>query len=389
MRIAEIIPYKLHPYSGVMVAAVRLATEFAARGHHVELWKLHEWIPGETEQFSAELAGAGVETVQVSSGSSPWRLDSGAQATIAARQVDVAHLHSVFSPLNNLLSRHLRVPFVISPHGGYASPVLRRHRFRKLAFKYLLELPMLRRAAMVFALSPAESRQLRQFGYGGPVAVIPNGISGPELTAGAGEFRAELGLEPGASLAVFVGRLDLYYKRLEDVVRGVAATPNWNLALVGPDWQGSRLRLQRLIAELGCRDRVWLLEPRRGNSLHAVLAAATVFVLLSRSEGMPMALLEALYQGVPAVVSREVEQSIPVGTEGAGWVTDPAGLSELLIRLGGTGPDVWTRVRGAAARYGAAFSWPDIAGRYERSLTQALEGELRKPAGAPGATRRA
>ncbi len=371
MHIAHVIPFGLHPYSGVFTAVVKLATELARRGHNVEVWQLHDWPESETADHAQALKSAGVELVAIPINGT-WLLGSAARRAVQGRPVDVVHLHNVFSPLNNFIARCLHVPYVLSPHGGYAGAVLTRHRIRKSVFRQLLELPMLRGAVLVCALTDAESREVRRFGFKGRMAVIPNGVEPTLGDVDSRVFRLELGLDERSRLVVFVGRLDIYYKRLDDLVHGTAQAPGWNLALIGPAWKDSVARLRQMIGHLRLDDRVHLVPPRRGRALQEALAAADLFVLLSRSEGLPMALLEALAHGVPALVSREVERSVGVAAAGAGWVTEPKDLGLSLGSVAQTDLTDWTRKRSAAASFAAAFDWADIAARYEGAVTEAI-----------------
>src|SRR4029450_12730095 len=89
-------------------------------------------------------------------------------------------------------------------------------------------------------------------------------------------------------------------------------------------------RLERIIEDRGVDGRVHLVGERHGRSLQEGIAAADLFALLSRWEGMPIALLEALAQGRPAVVSPAVESGIGVEAAGAGWVAADGELGQRL-----------------------------------------------------------
>lgn len=372
MRIAEVAPYGVDPYSGVLTVLVRLSIELARRGHELEVWQLHDWPEPDTRALVGRLEDAGVRCVRIEGADSPWRLNARARETIAARSVDVVHLHNGFSPQNNVVAARLEVPYVVSTHGVYAPAVLRRRRWRKAFFLLVKDRPMLRRAAAIFALSEAERRDLARLGLRERVTVIPHGVDGPPSGIDSGAFRRSLGVPPDAKLAVFLGRLDIYYKRLDALVRGVAAAEAWNLALVGPDWLGSEIRLGALIQELGIQNRVFVAGTRRGPESWEVLAAADVFVLLSRTEGLAMALLEALASGVPVVVSPEVEEVTGVVERGAGWLAEPGCVADLLERLQGLSPDDWAVRRAAAFRFAEELSWGDVAARYEPVLEEAI-----------------
>jgi glycosyltransferase involved in cell wall biosynthesis len=356
MRIAQVVPAGAHPYSGVPAVIAHLSAHLADRGHHVEVWLLRPWSEEEQAVHAAALRDAGVWLV------SPTTTGRRRLAALADRDVDVVQLHSVFTPPNALLARRLRVPYVISPHGGYAPASLARSARRKTVYKYLLERPMLRRAALRVALTDVEARDLDAFGAGRPVAVIPNGVIPAPRDLDGAAFRRELGLGPTDRLLLFVGRLDILHKGLDVLLDGVAEASAWRLAVVGPDVRGGRAWLLARAEALGMLSRLAVVGPRQGRALHEAFAAADCFALTSRWEGLPIALLEALSHGVPAVVSPAVDRLVGVSQAGAGWSVRASELGPLLRRLDGA--ELARRVaetRALAARY----DWTAIAARYE------------------------
>src|SRR5262249_31342094 len=95
--------------------------------------------------------------------------------------------------------------------------------------------------------------------------------------------------------------------------------PDWELLVVGPDEGGYRATVEGLIRKLDLNVCVTLTGPVTGPSKLALLRSADVFVLPSYSEGVPVAVLEAMACRVPAVVTRE--SNIPeLENEGGGWL---------------------------------------------------------------------
>lgn len=370
--IAHVVPAGVHPCSGLLVALSQLAIAQAQRGHKVEVWLLGPVKPGANEQLYSELRAAGIEPVAFSLSRAPGRLSAEAARRVAARRVEIVHLHGVFSPHNNDVARRLRVPYVVSPHGGYAPEALEYHALRKRVFAWVLERPMLRRARVVCALTTAEASEVRRFGVTGPVAVVPNGVPDPAGRLDRGTARAMLGVPPEARVAVYVGRLDVRAKRLEVVVRGIAATSDWHLHIVGGDFRNGARDLAALVREARLGHRVRITGPRRGRALRAELACADLFVLLSRSEGMPMALLEAASLGIPSLVSPEVDRATGVAAAGGAWVTDVTRIDATLARLARVEPREWASRSRAASQYARDHDWSSIAAAYDRVYAGAL-----------------
>jgi glycosyltransferase involved in cell wall biosynthesis len=104
----------------------------------------------------------------------------------------------------------------------------------------------------------------------------------------------------GKYILGYVGRLDAG-KDIETLLRAMAGNqhPDWHAVLVGAGDHGSVLRA--LVAELGIEDRVTFTGYREDRM--AFLKGFDVFVMPSRSEGIPRCLMEAMAAGIPIVAS--------------------------------------------------------------------------------------
>jgi glycosyltransferase involved in cell wall biosynthesis len=375
MRIVHVVPRGEQPWSGILTVIEHASAALSRLGHQVEVWQLHAW--GDVyEHRLRTMAHAGVTLVPAAI-DVPWWTVGRAVARLADRRnIEIVHLHGAFNVWNTLVSRMLRRPYVFSPHSGYDPVSLRRSAARKRVYGVLFERGMLTRAALVVVLTEVELAQLRAYGVRAPAMVIPNGVSPPPEPNDGAAFRAELGVGPETPLAVFIGRLDVYRKGLDVLVRAVSSVPGWHLALVGPRFRDVR-RLETMMEELRVVDRVHLVGPRHAAKLHEALAGADIFVLTSRWEGLPMSLLEALSFGKPAVVSPAVDELVPIAASGAGWAADEEGLPAALQEAAAE------RLRGfeirgrAARRLAERYDWDSVAraleGAYERARDRGID----------------
>jgi glycosyltransferase involved in cell wall biosynthesis len=370
MRIAHVVPARADPYSGVPSVIVQLSVHLARRGHQVEVWLLHPWSDEETTLYGPTLADAGVPLVT----GSPSR--RGRCAALAERDAEIVHLHSVFTLPNALLARRLRVPYVLSPHGGYAPASLARSPVRKAVYSSLVERRLVRGAALRVALTDEEAGDLLTFGQL-PMAIIPNGVSPVPRQVDRGAFRRELGLDPDVRLLLFVGRLDVVHKGLDVLVHAVAGTPGWHAVLVGSDRRGGGVRLRSLAGALGAGARLTVTGPRSGQALHEAFAAADCFALTSRWEGLPLSLLQALAHGIPAVVSPAVDRLVGVATAGAGWSAAPSELGALLRSVRDLDETERARRAVAARALSARYDWATVGLRYEAAYADILDGAAR------------
>ena len=197
------------------------------------------------------------------------------------------------------------------------------------------------------------------------VVAIPNGV--PDLHG----HRAAL----EAPVVVSLGRLTRQkgYDRLLPLWKRIAAErPDWRLEIYGAGDQAERLR--RMVDELGIGDSARL-RGRTGRPF-ARMAEASVFVMTSRKEGLPMVLLEAMGIGLPVVAydcptgPREV---IADGVDG--YVVPDGDEDALAARLLQLMDDPELRRRlGAAGRAKAAeYDTNRLAERWEGLFLELME----------------
>jgi glycosyltransferase involved in cell wall biosynthesis len=375
MRIVHVVPRGEQPWSGILTVIVHLSAALSRQGHEVEVWQLHTWGDAYDEQRQP-MGDVGVTQLPVAVDVPWWRLGRAVSRLVDQRRIEIVHLHGAFNVWNTLISRTLRHPYVFSPHSGYNPISLKRSRARKRVYGMLFERAMLRRAALIVALTDVELAQVRAYGARTPAVVIPNGVAPPPDHIDGAAFRTELGLGPATPLAVFVGRLDVHRKGLDVLVRAIAAAPGWHLALVGPRFRDVP-RLEALIEELRVTERVHLVGERHGRRLHEAVAGADIFMLTSRWEGLPMSLLEALSYGKPAVVSPGVDELVPIGASGAGWVADEGRLPAVLREAGSEGSRGFRIRREAARRLARRYDWDSVARHYGLAYERARDsGDL-------------
>jgi glycosyltransferase involved in cell wall biosynthesis len=387
MRIAHVTPTAERVASGIQTAVEELARALSRRGHDVELWHVGDWSPPITTSEADKMRAAGVRFHRL-----PIRQRHCSPLPVVdvpvRDAVDVVHMHSVFVPSNTAIGRSWPGPVVLSPHGGFDPVSLRRSFFRKQVYSGLYEKSMIRRAATTVALTEVEAEQVRAFAGDVVTAVVPNGVA-PCPTGIAGKsFRHSVGVPADARLAVFVGRLDVRHKGLDRLVAAAADAPTWRFLLVGPDHRGGHQRLQQRAADLGISARMYLVGQLEPASVAGAYAAADLFVLPSRWEGLPMSLLEALAQGLPSLVSPEVDRLVPVSRSGAGWVSAPSELGATLEAVAKLPTAEWSKVAQAARSLARSYDWDDVAAAYEAVYQEARQRWAEGTTAARGASPR-
>ncbi|MGC8791760.1 MAG: glycosyltransferase [Bryobacteraceae bacterium] len=277
---------------------------------------------------------------------------------------DVVHCHNVGPTLLAAPAARLaRVPCVISTrHGGSLSPAATERKFWLAA----------RLCDHVVAVSRSAAQRLASAPWACPskLTVILNGAAAPSIPPGVLHAPGD----PNAFRLVTVARLDPI-KDFANLLRAVAlaapALPGLSLWIVGDGPE--RPRLEKLITELGLRNRVELLGER--SDVGPWLARSHVFVLSSLSEGVPIALLEAMAVGLPAIVTEVGGMPEVIRCCGSGRLVPPSrpdAFAQAILELA---RDAERRLSlGQAARncHARHFTLERMAGDYFRLYCQTL-----------------
>lgn len=230
---------------------------------------------------------------------------------------DVAVFHEFYRTDYLPIFRKLKksgIPYIIIPHGELRREAQRKKILKKTAANVLLFHPFLTGAAAVQFLSDEERNHTR---FAGRSIVSPNGV---EVT---GRIRV-----PSAGSGVrfvYIGRYEWRIKGLDILLEAVSAAKDdilaskSSFALYGPDVKGRRRQVEELVSKNGVGDVVSVLDPVTGPEKERILLCTDVFVQCSRSEGMPMGILEALSYGIPCIVTDGTAVSGAVNEYGAGW----------------------------------------------------------------------
>lgn len=263
---------------------------------------------------------------------------------LRAEQVDVVQSHEFTANVYACVGARLAgIPIVCTTHGKNYWPFA---LYRRVAYRWVS-----RTAARFIAVSDDLGRFIAST-LGIPqsrITIIRNGID-PDMFAPDAvvrrRVRLELGLRDEQPLLLACGELSevkghaVLLRALPNVL---AARPGAMLAVAGDG--PLRQQLEALAASLGITSSVRFLGFRR--DVPDLLRAADVFVMPSLSEGLPLAILEAMAAEVP-IVATEVG-GIPelIRPGHTGWLV-PAGDSAAL------GSALLHAASGAGAHHGVA-----------------------------------
>ena len=288
-RVLMVTPRSPLAQGGVERHVLEVSTRMAAAGVHVEVI----CADPDSEQASEEThEGVRIRTLRAWPRGRDWCFAPGLWRAMSREKRDLVHLqsyHTLVAPLAMLRALTLRVPYVVTFHGGGHSL---EHRNRARGLQMRLLRPLLRRAARLVAIARFEVEQ-----YGAALGVPPERFvfipNGTDLSFSDGDVAAG---EPAVPTLASIGRLERYkghHRVLEAFPLVLEQHPGARLLIVGKGPYEEEL--QRRVAELGLTESVEVTSVPAGDpkGMAALLGGVSLVVLMSEFESHPLVALEA------------------------------------------------------------------------------------------------
>jgi glycosyltransferase involved in cell wall biosynthesis len=243
-------------------------------------------------------------------------------AFIREKKIKILHTHGYKATFYAfVLKKFIDVKLIATCHPWTETKYNKKAQFYTKLDKYLL-----RGFDAVVAVSSLIYNEIQQLPFKKRYLVC-NGISSRK-TQNNYSLRTELGLSAHTFLLGTVGRLvpekgyDVFIEALSKVI---IAHPNIHIVFVGDGEQKGQLlemivarKLESYITFLGFRD-----------DIDSILQSLDIFVLPSLSEGVPMALLEALQAGVPCIATKVGDVPDMIIDKETGILVGPGMVKEL------------------------------------------------------------
>jgi glycosyltransferase involved in cell wall biosynthesis len=183
----------------------------------------------------------------------------------------------------------------------------------------------------------------------------------------------------GKKLILFLSRLHPK-KGLDLLVEAWARTegkhPDAQLVIAGPDADGRQAKIRGEASRLGIEGRVTFTGMLAGPMKWSALAAADCYVLPSYSEGLSMALLEAMGAGLPVIATYACNMPEITATD-AGWEIE-ANVDALTSSLGGflerPVEENWAKGRNGARLIASRYSPEQVTRQMAEMYSFVLDG---------------
>ena len=253
---------------------------------------------------------------------------------------DLVHIHAIFSHSSVAAYKACKekdIPYIVRPLGTLDPSTIRRKALRKRLFQIAWGRDMLSCAAKIHYSTNREKELVESsLGTSGGI-VVPIGINlCPEATLTAKANNPMPSMTGTDPYIIFLGRLDPIknVELLIDAFSEVTSSDglqNWRLLIVGdgnPEYVTS-LRLRARLTSAGSRIQFpgWLI----GSPKTEAISGAELFALTSRHENFGRAVVEAMSQGVPVLISDNVFVADDVREFEAGWVA--SGSLDEVVRI--------------------------------------------------------
>ncbi|MEM6888578.1 MAG: glycosyltransferase family 4 protein [Pseudomonadota bacterium] len=259
---------------------------------------------------------------------------------IEKNQSDIDLLHCHHAKLNAWVgvraARRIGVPSIVKVGSAGCNFDLYGLENKKFFYGKLAARQIRQRADAFVGISAEMMQDLRDYGIEDDRCVhIPNGVALPVRDAAQtngirAKVRAQMQCHTGERVAVFAGRM-VEQKNVGTLLRAmqilVRQGMTGRLILLG---DGALLpALKDLADRLGLADRVTF--AGRVQNVREFLIASDLFVLPALAEGLSNAVLEAMSEGLPPIVSDVSGNRDLVVPGQTGWVYGPARDTEKLV----------------------------------------------------------
>lgn len=223
-------------------------------------------------------------------------------------EVDLYHFFGIFIPDQLwMLRKVLGKRVVVSPMGHLMPYHLRWKAPKKRLYLQMVR-PLLRRVKWFHVFSGQEEIGIREY-LGNKILTFEAGLGifpalGKVAKAESMERKQDACLE-----LLFFGRNDVYQKGIDILLEGFALAfrdgINARLTIAGQPWMDSERYMKLFIEDNRLEDRIQVLGSVDEEMKRRLMAKADYLVFLSRWDGPPRPIREAIAVGTPVIVSPE------------------------------------------------------------------------------------
>lgn len=354
MNILHIAPIGKHR-EGIGTVLVRLVPELIRLGHDVKVISIFPNCVYRTEELEV--------------------LDSSCFGMLVSHwKPDVAVFHSLYHFSYLRLSSALEkngIPFMIQMHGILSVQNYQKSKLKKMLANWLFFNNLLKKASRLIFLNEDEYNNCVVNQVNPHHVIIPNGC----------EYVDDLMIKTSVNdplRVVYLGRICKHHKGLDILVNALnilcrRGINEFKMDFYGnesdPDVEWLKNELRNMGGVASYNGSIY------GSDKDRMLRSTDFFVLTSRYEGMPMAVLEALSYGLPCLVTPGTNMSRVVTEAAAGWKCEfsAEAVADTLHLACQEYKKEYRNMSSHAYKLAKKFSWNNIAKLYAASCQQIIK----------------
>lgn len=322
-------------YGGIATCTYDLISAMYSFGFPIDLLTL------EVKNKSDVLMGKDEDWIKAlpNDAMTPYEYSKNISYYLQNNEYDLYHTNGLWMYCNHMtcsMARRKHKPYIITPHGMLYPAALKRSYWKKWPLIQLCFRKDINRADCLHVTCKAEMEHVRQFGYRGAIAVIPNPASRPgylkEIAVAKSSFMGCSRLRKFG----FLGRLHPI-KKIENLLYGLVGLPHpqdCELVIMGKGDDEYEQFLRSETKRLGLENRVQFCGFVNGRDKYEQLAQLSCLFVPSDFENFGMIVTEALSVGTPVMASLGTPWE-ELNTEKCGWWLDrtPENISQVMQQV--------------------------------------------------------
>lgn len=297
-----------------------------------------------------------------------FKISKEMKKSILFEQPDIVHFHSIYIPQFITLGSFLHkngIPYIISSHGALALESYNKNSIIKKAFNFMYQKKFFSRAKAII-IYDAESNGLDFVRMKSKIIKAVNGVN-IEKTEIKKDFVDKRSI-------LYLGRDDIYYKGLDLLFQSFErVNMNAELIIAGPFEDNIKDNLLKMVEKN--KNSIKFIGPVYKKDKKDAFLNADFFVHTSRSEGMPISVLEACSYGKPVIVTPAASLNDMIQKYDAGLVAELSVediAEKIKIAVNMKPKEIIRKSKNAKHMIRKEFQWKDISDQSIKIYEQAI-----------------
>ena len=246
------------------------------------------------------------------------------------KNADIVHIHGLYrfpQTFSSWYARKIGKPYIISPHGSL-DPVVYNNKdryFLRSLYQKIFELKNINKATKIHFTAFEEKSLTNNLIPSSKGVIIPNGINTEEYEnlPSEGFFKSRFNIDDNLFKILFLGRIT-WKKGLDILISSIKIIkeniPNVVLLVVGPDNEGYKIKLLKIIKELNLSKQIKFIGLVDREDVKKSFVDSDIFVLPSYSENFGLTIVESMACSFPVIISYNVNIYNEIEENNLGYV---------------------------------------------------------------------